>query len=392
MGAVYMDKPLIGKDQFIGLDRCTWLYSGAETPVLRGVQQAVIEYLNHKSLGPIGREKNVEVEYRCKQNLAKMMGGKTEEIALLANSSEAISTIARSLNLRRGDNVIIHDLEFPSGVLPWLALKKEGIEVRIVHHQQWKIEIDDILCQMDERTRLVFTSHVSYLSGARLDIKTLYQEIIKTQAFLFVDSTQSLGVVPVNIAHSDFIVSSSYKWLLSLHGLGILAVNSNRAAELVPKSVGWRSIEDLFSSNRFDSFQFKGNANKFELGYPSYSTIYSMEYSTGLLLNSGITQIEEHILDLGGYLINELKKLGYEVMTPSKGSERAGNISIKIDCAEQMVEWLLKHQIYVWGGDGRIRASIHLFNDRMDVKRFVDVLAAGRCKPTPVFEKYKKTT
>ncbi|MGG1662537.1 aminotransferase class V-fold PLP-dependent enzyme [Brevibacillus sp. NRS-1366] len=368
-------KSLVDKSVFLGLDNCTWLYSGAETPTLRGSLEAVNDYLHARSKGPLGRENNTRVEALCKQNVAKLLHGKAEDIALISNTSEAIAIIAQSIPFEQGDNVVINTLEFPSGVLPWLGLQQKGVDVRVVGHRDWQVSPEDILARVDERTRFVMTSHVSYMSGSRLDYRTLYQSLKKTNALLLVDVTQSLGVVPVRIEDADFIVCSSYKWLLSIHGAGILAVNqSERVRDLVYRSPGWRSIQDQFSPNRFESYTLHEDARRYERGFPSYASLYSLAYSTGLLVDVGIENVEKHVLQLGDLLIERVKALGYEVMTPSDPSLRAGNISIVCSQGSSVAERLQQQNVYVWGGDGRVRASIHLFNDSADVNTFIELL------------------
>lgn len=366
----------IDKHEFLGLDRYTWLFSGAETPTHRGVPEAITEYLTARSRGPGGRERNAEVEQTCKANLARLLRGNPEHIALLSNSSETISMIAQGLGLKAGDNVVINTLEFPSGVLPWLAQKANDVEVRLVRHRDWMISVEDILAEVDQHTRLVLTSHVSYLSGHRIDYQRLYHHLKQTQALLLLDATQSLGAVPVNMQQSDFVVCSSYKWLLATHGIGILAVNPDRTREFRSRAIGWRGVTDMFGADRFDNYSLHADARRFELGYPSYPTIYALNFTTGLLLDVGIERIERHILEAGTYLIERLQGLGLEVMTPARPEHRAGNIAFVCSDGEQVAAALLREGILVWGGDGRLRASVHLFNDDHDIERFTQALQA----------------
>lgn len=367
-------RALIDKSEFVGLENTTWLYSGAETPTHRGSMAAVEDYMRSRSLGPIGRDRNTSVENNSKALLAQMMNGRPEDIAFMSNSSEVISMIASSMDWQAGDNLILHTLEFPSGVLPWLKLKEKGIEIRIVEDTNGEVGVDDILRVTDERTRLVMTSHVSYLTGARLDYRSLYRKLKETRTLLLLDVTQSLGVVPVQMYEADFVVCSSYKWLLSTHGAAVFGINRERIS-LVPAYVGWRSVKDMFGPNRFQAFELQDDARRFELGYPSYPTLYSMNFTVQLLLNIGIANIERHVLELGSYLIRGLKELGLEVMTPVQPEKRAGNISVRHEAGEQIAEGLLKEQIYIWGGDGRFRISLHLFNDKDDVDRLLNKLA-----------------
>ncbi|MCC3374647.1 aminotransferase class V-fold PLP-dependent enzyme [Cohnella sp. REN36] len=367
---------LLDKKDFIGLNGCAWFFSGAETPTHLGVQAAVNDYLTSRSLGPGGRERNAETERQCKRNLAQLLNGQPEQIAILSSASEAISMAARAIDFRPGDNVVLHALEFPSGVLPWLALKKTGVEVRVVAHKGWEIDEDDLLAAVDGRTRLVMTSHVSFLSGARLDYGKVYERLRQTETLFLLDATQSLGVAPVDASQADIVVCSTYKWLLSLHGGGVLAVNPTRAGNLLPAYVGWRSVEERLGPDRFDGFDFHPDARRYELGYPSYPTVYALERSTRLLLEAGVDRIERHVLSLGGALIEMLRAHGLTVTTPDDPARRAGNISFLHEDAAAVAERLRRERIYVMGSEGRVRLSVHAFNDRADLERLQAALPA----------------
>ncbi|WP_309118126.1 aminotransferase class V-fold PLP-dependent enzyme [Paenibacillus sp.] len=369
-------KALIDKKNFVGLEQCAWFFSGAETPTHRGVLGAVIEYMISRSLGPEGRERNARTEQRCKANLARLLNGEPEQIAIMSSASEVISMLARAVELQPGDNVVIHNLEFPSGVLPWLALRKEGVEVRVVEHRDWVIDESDILQRMDERTRLVLTSHVSYLTGVRFDYRTLYDRIRKTKAALVLDATQSLGVVPVDLKLADVVVCSSYKWLLGVHGGGVLAVNPERGFDYRPPYVGWRSVADRPAGKKFESFDFQPDARRFELGYPSYPTVYALEHSTRLLLDVGVDRIERHVLALGEQVMRLLQSLDLAVTTPDDPVRRAGNISFLYEEAEKLADRLARKCIYVMGSEGRVRISVHAFNDTADIERLAAALPA----------------
>lgn len=364
---------LLPKRDFIGLDDCSWFFSGAETPTHLQVKNAIDSYLTYRSRGPYGRQKNAETEWKCKVNLAKMLNGSPEQVTIMSNASEAISMIAQSIPFQAGDNVILHTLEFPSGVLPWLALKKRGVEVRVVPHHNWEIREEDILNLIDGRTRLVMTSHISYLSGARIDYRKLYERISQTDALLLLDATQSLGVIPVDMGMADMVVASTYKWLLSVHGGGVMAINRKRV-NLEPRYVGWRSVDEQHADTRFQSFEFFQDARRFELGYPSYPTVYALECSTRLLLETGIERIERHVLQLGQETMEVLTRLGFQVMTPSDPQRRAGNICFVHDSPAEAAERLAERGVYVMGGDNRLRISLHAFNDSSDIERLVEHL------------------
>lgn len=362
---------ILDKSLFVGLDKYTWLYSGAECPPYSGAIQAVHSYLERRSEGPCGREENARIEEECRENMATLLNGSAQHIAFLSSSSEAFSMLAQSIGLVPGDNIVIHDLEFPSGILPWLNYKDTGVDIRVVLHEEWEISTEQLLEQVDGRTRLVLTSHVSYLSGARIDYKALYRHLKHTSTLLVLDATQSLGVVPVDMNDADFVVCSSYKWLLGIHGSAVLAVNPARTERIMPRAAGWRSVDDQYTDIQAKSFRFYPDARRFQLGYPSYATIYALHHTSKMLQEIGIDRIERHILKLGEWLITSLAGMGHEVMTHSDGDKRAGNICIATPHSEEMADYLRGQDIYVMGGNGRLRASIHLFNDMEDLQRLV---------------------
>jgi selenocysteine lyase/cysteine desulfurase len=367
-------QPLIPLSDFIGLDRCTWLYSGAESPPLQGARQAVDDYMAARAFGPDGRARNTEIESECRKRVAALLHGEPEQIAFTSNASEAISNIALSLDLKPGDNIVINNLEFPSGVLPWLALKAHDIEVRLVTHRDWVIIAEDVMELVDERTRLVTISHVSYLSGSRLDYQQLYRELQESGTLLLLDATQSLGAVEVDVSAADFVVASTYKWMLAIHGAAVLAVNPKRTANIQSRLLGWRGIADMFSPSRYQSFTQHSDARRFELGYPSYATLYALHHSVGRLLDIGIERIEQHIMELGDLLIAELQQAGYNLMTPVERERRGGNIAIVCPEGERVSDALRQDHIYTWGGDNRLRASVHLFNTPGDIETYIDAL------------------
>ena len=51
------------------------------------------------------------------------------------------------------------------------------VEVRIVEHSNWVIEPEAVIDAVDERSRLVFASHVSYRTGFRLDIEAIGDQL-----------------------------------------------------------------------------------------------------------------------------------------------------------------------------------------------------------------------
>ena len=169
-------------------------------------------------------------------------------------------------------------------------------------------------------------------------------------------------------------MASTYKWLLGIHGAGVLYWNRKRLPDFAPGAVGWFSVSDFLSDDRFERIDWKPTAERFELGMPSYAAIYALENGVRYLQQFGADRIGAHVEALGDELIAGLQEQGWTVMTPVERARRAGNIAIAVEHAEDVRDALIEKGVHTWGGDGRVRASLHLYNDSADVAAYLDAL------------------
>ena len=75
----------------------------------------------------------VAIETALRVQLRDVLNAKSiDDIALLKNTSEALSVVAYGLPWHPGDNVVTTDQEFPSNRIPWESLAPLGVELREV--------------------------------------------------------------------------------------------------------------------------------------------------------------------------------------------------------------------------------------------------------------------
>lgn len=366
-----MVEALVSQSDFVGIQGVVYLYTGAEGALLRASADALQEYTQQKSRAEVGRECHAAVTLQCKTALARLLNTNAESIALVCSASEAINAVCGLIDFRSRDNIVVNDLEYPSVVLPCLRMRKRGVEVRLVRHHEWEIQTDALLAAVDRRTRLVALSHVSYVSGLRHDVEAIGKALNGTGTLFLIDATQSLGVLPVPTACADFVVSSSYKWLLGTHGLGVLYWNRSRLRDVEPSCIGRHSVVDAFGPDRYEQYALRPDAGRFETGYANFPAIYALSRSVPYLMDVGIERISRHVSVLGQMLIDGLSRLPAKVITPESAQRRGASISFLYPRAVQLGRALAERGTYVWAHDGRVRASIHLFNDEEDIVRYL---------------------
>ncbi len=368
---------LIPKDKFIGLENTVHLCTGGESPMLKTHQDVLARFLHDKSFGEEARHRIEATRNRCQQKAAQLFGVEAEEITFVSSASEGINIIANALEWQKGDNVVIVDVEFPSDVLPWAKLQAQGVELRIVPHNNWVISVDDIAAQIDNRTRIVNVSQVSYFTGQRLPLPELSDLVRASNALLIIDATHAAGSVDVAASYADIVVSSCYKWLLGVHGTAVFYWNRQRLPDLQPPFVGWNTGAIHATWEDPTTCIPRPNADRFVPGNPSFIGIYILDNALDHILDIGINAIEQHNLHLSGLVWEGAMHKEVEMMTPAAPQSRAGNVCFLVEDTSGLGQRLEQNNIRIWGGYGgvnRIRVSTHLYNSEEDVERFLAAL------------------
>lgn len=364
--------------------RIAYLDTAAEGLPFPGCVKAVGEYFRDKSLGTPGRDRLHAVEWEARNLTARLLGASPQDVALLSSATEGLNLLANSIPWQAGDEVVLTDLEFPSNVLAWLRLRDRGVRIRVIPSEDGVVTLDRFLQAMTRRTRLVTVSQVSYKTGTQIPfLSALGKEAHRAGARLCVDATQALGRVPVSVAEVDYLVASSYKWLLAPHGLGVVYLSPALRADLVPGSLGWYSCKDIFTADRFERFECKPGADMLVSGMPGFPGIYALRESVRYLVGIGPARIDAVLAPLVRQLHSGLSSLGLELLTPAEPAYASGIVAFTHSAAESIGAALQQRGVVVWSGDNRVRASVHLYNRVADIEHYLAALASILELPTP---------
>jgi selenocysteine lyase/cysteine desulfurase len=176
--------------------RAVYLNHAAVSPLPTPTIQAVEAQLRdvHEN-GSVNYPSWLGVKEEARALLARLLGARPEQVAFMRNTSDALSTVANSLDWKPGDNIVTFRREFPSNIYPWLRLRDAfGVEVRMCEERDGRVDLDELEDLIDSHTRLVAISHVQYASGFRADLERLGRAARRHDALLVVDVVQSLGV------------------------------------------------------------------------------------------------------------------------------------------------------------------------------------------------------
>ncbi len=91
---------------------------------------------------------------------AELIHASREEICWCARVTQGFNMVSSMMGLRRGENVVVTDLGYPSNVFVWLPLRERGVEVRRIENREGRIETSDFEKVIDDKTRVVSMSHI----------------------------------------------------------------------------------------------------------------------------------------------------------------------------------------------------------------------------------------
>jgi cysteine desulfurase / selenocysteine lyase len=313
---------------------------------------------------------------RARKSFARLINAGSDEVAFVKNTSEGLAIVANGLDWKLGDNVVIPDIEFPSNVYPWWNLKRMGVETRMVPSVEGRVLFDDLVRQVDTRTRLISISSVECNSGFRCNLNRI-GAFCKDKGILFcVDAIQSLGILPMDVKrdHIDFLSADGHKWMLSVEGLGGFYISKEVLEKVYPVTVGWGNMVNATDFMSYE-FSFKPNAQRFEEGSLNTMSIHAFGAALELLLETGIENIENRVMALGDSIIEKLNQRGLKIYSSIRQEERSGNIAFVMNQdSSQLYEWMLKNKVKLTVRDSLVRISPHFYNSKGEVSRFFYLL------------------
>jgi cysteine desulfurase/selenocysteine lyase len=311
--------------------------------------------------------------------VAGLLGARPDQIAFMRNTSDGLSTVANGLNWRAGDNLVTFRKEFPSNIYPWLRVRDSlGVEVRWCEERDGRIDLDELLGLIDDRTRIVAISHVQFASGFRADLERIGRAARAHDALLVVDVIQALGVVPLDVAAEfvDVAAAACHKWLLTPEGVGLLYLSDRARERIQPTLVGWVSVPNPDDYGNFEQSWNRG-ALAWETGTGPAALIHGLAASLQLLLEVGIGPIQAHLEILTDRLCERLRNTSYEIVSSRRPGEKSQIVCIRHSgglSSMDLYAHLKERNIITAPRGDRLRISPHFYNTEEEIDQLVQAL------------------
>ena len=190
--------------------------------------------------------------------LASYLGCAPDNLVLMTNPSYAINTIAKSIPLSKGDEVLSTNLEYGAMNRTWnYYCEKSGAK-----YKQSKINfpiesvasfLEDFWAGYNEKTKVVFISHITSSTGLIIPVKEICEEAKKRDLLTIIDGAHVPGQLPLNIAEldADVYVGACHKWMMAPKGASFLYVKKKEQHWVDPLLISWGFQSDTPSHSTF---------------------------------------------------------------------------------------------------------------------------------------------
>lgn len=250
--------------------------------------RANVIFLNHGSFGacpmPVMKEyqnRQIELEQQpvefmdrrhdellsaARACLGNYLGCERDDIVYIPNATTGVNSVARSLPLKPGDEVLMSDQEYGALEKMWkfrceetgAKLVKAKIPLPLSNSQEI---VEAMLNSVTPATRVVFMSHISSATALIFPVKEIVEALRGKNIYTVIDAAHAPGQIPVNISDidPDFYTGNCHKWMMAPKGTAFLYARKDMQDLLVPSVISWGMTHKMPTQSRFiDEFEYQG--------------------------------------------------------------------------------------------------------------------------------------
>lgn len=335
----------------------------------------------------------------ARQAVASLLNCSPEEIALMQSTSHALGTLSACLPLKKGDNVLVCDMEYQASIVCWkAAMDKIGFELREVKTQNGEITAADFERYMDENTKVILLAAVQEVNGYRADVKAIGELAHRKGCYYIVDGVQEAGALKVDVKDLDvdFYCAGGKKWIGNPFGMGFLYIKKDLLKDIKPSYYSYYDIivppkygdfQDYLENplrHPFDDYNLVEDASVFEAGgFSNFLAAMALTKSISLLESIGLEKIEKHIFELNHYIHQQLSDMGMHMLSSADEAHMSSIIVFNINGLKnnnvnrekELLQFLIDRNIIVTlrcsTGMGGIRVSVHHYTKKEEVDVFL---------------------
>jgi kynureninase len=309
------------------------------------------------------------------------MGAPAGAVLIQQNAAIANSILFSSLDFSdpQRNKVVITDMDFPSDVYALQRWLPPDVEVHMIRSRDGiSIDTDELLDAIDNRVKLVSTSHVLFRSAYIMPAQQIVEKAHSVGAQVLLNGYHSVGMIPVDVTtlKVDFYIGGVLKWLCGGPGGVFLYVRPDLRTTLEPKVTGWFAHQQPFAFD-VEHFEPREDVYRFMTGTPGVASLHSIQPGVDIIAQVGVDAIRGKSMRQTALVIELADKLGYEVVSPRDSALRAGTVTVKPREAYAVSRELIARNIIIDYREGAgIRLGPHFYNTDDEIRQTMQAIAA----------------
>tara|TARA_Y100000590_G_scaffold452588_1_gene596023 strand:+ start:1433 stop:2653 length:1221 start_codon:yes stop_codon:yes gene_type:complete len=255
-----------------------------------------------------------------------------EEIIFTKNATESINLVATTFgqnNIKKGDEIIITELEHHSNYVPWHYLRvAKGAVIKFAPiDNNGDIIIKKLKELITSKTKIIAITHLSNVTGTIVPVKEIVEIARKKNIPVLVDGCQSAPHIKIDVKDldCDFYAISCHK-VYGPTGVGILYAKK-KWLEILPPYIGGGG---MINEVKKDKITYAPLPEKYEAGTMPTAEVVAFNESIKFIKSIKIENIIKHEKELTNYALEELKKIN-SVNIVGNPKNKAGVISFTVE-------------------------------------------------------------
>lgn len=362
-----------------------WLNAASEGPLPTVAREALMEAVAWKeAVHELDIPKFIRVPRELRHSIGLLMNVDPADVILGNSASYGLHLLADGLPWQSGDEILLMENDFPTDILPWLALEDRGVTVRQVKTAGWVLTPEEVAENLSPRTRVVCLSHVHTFSGHMIDAPAV-ADLCRERGVAFVlNVVQSLGNRPVDVAvlGADAVVAVGYKWLCGPYGTGFCWMRPELRRRLSLNRAYWSAYltaEELTGEGPLSRKRTDSARTLDMFGTANFFNFVPLQAALQYWLRLTPQAVQDHNSRLVDALVEGVDRDKYRLISPLEPGQRTNLVVLSLQDPsgnEGLYKALQENKIYTALWKHRIRVTPHVYNSEDQMARLVAFLNA----------------
>jgi len=186
---------------------------------------------------------------QARTDLAEYLGAAADDVVFVPNATTAINTVAKSLELQPGDEILSTNIEYGALDRTWedicervgASYVRQAVTLPVTDR---KTTADEIWSGFSKRTRVLFVSHITSCTALTLPIEPLIERAKAAGITTIVDGAHACGQIPLHLESlgADYYTGNCHKWMLAPKGCAFLYARREAQDAIRPLVTSWDDI------------------------------------------------------------------------------------------------------------------------------------------------------